>query len=228
MHEVPVKGEPIVFFDVESLPTSPEDPIWQGLTFETEDGVALTPEEREQARRKSGLNAPVGCAWMIGFADRNEDPTILSSDGTREGERDLLERFWEGVKDFDNPWWVGHNIEGYDIPFIQVRALHHDMPHLARKMGSPRLKPWEKRVLDTLKLWPRTGFDRGSWRDGVQGVASLDTICAVLGIEQQTGLMGKDVYQAFLDGNAKGVEEHLDADVRQVREVFRKIAPLFF
>jgi hypothetical protein len=224
--DVPKKGEPILFTDVESLPATEDNELWRQLApkIGLPEGVFSETEEERAARiiklrENSALFAPLGRAWMIGFADRNEEPTILQSDGSPEGEKPLLEEFWEKIKDYDNPWWVGHNITGYDIPFIKVRALHHGLTGLARMFGGPyRQKPWEVRV------WPRTGADKWAFRDhGLYGLGKLDTICHLLGVERQDGVMGPDVYQAYLEGNHRGVAEHLDYDIRQVREVFKKL-----
>ena len=227
----PSKGDSIIFIDVESLPAEPDNPLWLQLapTIGLPEGVlSETPEEKEirveRLRLSTALHGSLGHAWMIGLAEGGGDPLILQSDGTYGAEKDLLEQLWDSVKDKRNPWWVGHNIEGYDFPFLKVRALHHGLGGLARKIGGPHLqKPWEKRIIDTQKVWPRTGADRFAWRKGLPGLAKLDTICHMLGIEQQEGVMGADVYQAFLDGNHEGVASHLDYDIRQVREVFRRL-----
>lgn len=227
---IPQSGEPIIFFDVESLPAPKDDPLWMQLAAtierENDDEEDEVFEVRvEEIRRKSALYAPLGRAWMIGWAMGKKEPTTLASDGTLEGEKQLLEHFYEEMAELDNPWWVGHNIVGYDIPFLQVRALYHGLPRLARMFGSPLTKPWDLRVLDTMKLWPRTGADRSSWRDGIRGLAKLDTICAVLGVPQQEGVMGRSVYDAFLSGDHEGVKSHLVEDIIQVREVFKKLWP---
>lgn len=217
--DLPKKGEPLVFFDVETLPAEENDPIWALLTVE--EGF-----DREELRKRTALNAPLGRAWMIGMAIGADEPTIFEGDGSVEAEKPVLEAFWEAIKDLDDPWWIGHNIEGYDIPFLQVRSLHHEMPHLARKLGRQSTKPWERRTLDTMKLWPRTGGDRSSWREGLRGIGKLGTICAVLGIDRQDGVLGAQVYEAWLAGDREGVRKHLDLDIRQVRSVFKRLFPI--
>ena len=164
---------------------------------------------------------------MIGLANRKAEPSILQSDGSHEGEKKLLQEFHELVGTLGDPWWVGYNVAGYDLPFLQVRALHHGLPLLARKLGRKTLKPWEQRVLDIQQLFPRTGSDKHGFKNQfLPGIAKLDTVCAVLGVERQTGVMGPGVYEAYLSGNAAGVAEHLRYDVEQVREVFKLLWPI--
>ena len=229
-HEMPKQGEPILFFDVESLPVEADDPRWQALaaTIVAEDGESDEDlaARVEKLRLMTSLSGLFGRPWMIGFADRNAEPILCSGDGSPDSEIRVLQSFWEGVKDYHNPWWVGHNILHFDIPFIQVRALHHGMPELARKLDRSRKPPWEKRVLDTMKLWPRTGQDRNFWKDGLRGMGGIDTICQFLGIEVDDGTTGADVYDAFLRGDQASVEKHLHADVLRVRGVFRHLWPI--
>ena len=180
----------------------------------------------ERVRPNTALFPSLGRVWMIGFANKSGDPVVIAGDGGIESERDVLEEFYEHAVQWDSPWWVGHNVSGFDLPFLQVRALKHDLPSLGRLLGRLRAKPWESRVLDTQKLWPATGADRYSHSHGIRGTRRLDTLCALLGIEGQEGIMGPDVYKAYLAGNAKGVKDHLYYDVVQVREVFKKLWPL--
>lgn len=235
----PQKGDQIIFFDVESLPCESDDPLWLKLSGdmrpEKDEGEEAFLARKEQARRHTSLMTCLGRPWMIGWALGKADPVIHSSEGSPSTEKALLEEFWEALQkviarreagDFIDPWWVGHNIEEFDIPFIQTRALHHDLPDLARVFGKFRQKPWERRILDTMKLWPQSSGDRSSFRQyGFKGAGKLDTICNLLGIEQQDGVMGTDVYQAWLDKNLAGVASHLHFDICQVRDVFKRLWP---
>ena len=227
----PKKGDTIIFADVESLPCEKDNPLWLKLKNNIKRRDSESDEDYEarveSVRRDTALTGPLGRAWMIGFAVGKGDPVICQYDGSPEGEKALLEEFLGHIEEYDNPWWVGHNLLGYDVPFLQVRALHHGLPKLARKMSRLRQKPWESRVLDTQKLWPRTGGDRQAYRDwGLRGLGKLDTICSLLGIEQQTGVMGPNVYEAYLSGDQEGVAEHLKHDINQVREVLKRLWPV--
>jgi len=231
MSEIPGQGDKIVFFDVESLPAEPDNPLWIQLSKSLETDSLEDQKEfelrKERARMHTALMAPLGRPWMIGWALGNRDPVICRSDGKPGSEKALLVEFYEGVSEAvgDNtPWWVGHNIQNFDIPFLQVRALHHELSRLARLLSPLKAKTWEKRVLDTMKLWPRTSGDFSSYREHkLKGAGKLDTVCYLLGIEQQEGVMGPDVYQAWLSGDHEGVANHLWYDIEQVREVFKKL-----
>lgn len=221
-NELPGRGDQINFLDCETLPATADNPVWLSIQKWLDEDVP--PEEREEARVKfSALYAELATVWMIGIAEGSNDPVIFSGDGSPEAEKGVLTAFYEHVKDHRNPWWVGHNVARYDIPLLQVRALRHGLPKLARLLSPLNLKPWETRVLDTLALWPQTN---GSRESKIVGCRKLDTICALLGIEQQSGVMGHSIYEAWLKGDRSGAEDHLRSDVIQVREVFKKIWPL--
>jgi uncharacterized protein YprB with RNaseH-like and TPR domain len=224
---IPQKGDPILFFDVETLPCEKDNALWKKVSStverEEDESEEQFADRLESLRRDTSLYGTLGRAWMIGVADRMEEPLILRSDGSVEMEKALLESLWAKVSQYENPWWVGHNVMKFDIPFLQVRALHHGMQPLARHLSRDRVKPWDARVLDTMQIWPRTGKERGAWRDGLRSLAGLDSICHVLGIPLQEGVMGSEVYQCWLDGRHDEVAEHLDQDIRQVREVFRTL-----
>ena len=226
-NELPSQNDPIIFLDVETVPAEAGDPLWEKIA----DQSPLPQDEDfeeyfEKKRRETALFPALGRVWMIGFANKREEPTILAGDGSVESEITVLRDFLQYVESWENPWWVGHNISGFDLPFLQVRSLKHDIPLLGRGLGRLRSKPWERRVLDTHQLWPSTGADRYSRGHGITGTRRLDTVCSVLGIENQQGIMGPHVYDAYLAGDSKGVKEHLHDDVIQVREVFKKIWPL--
>lgn len=226
-NDLPTANDPIIFLDIETLPADKDSVVWDKIM----DQSPVPQDESEtvhfeKIRPNTALFPSLGKVWMIGFANKNQEPVIIGGDGSLESERKVLEEFLDYVAGWDSPWWVGHNVSGFDLPFLQVRALHHNLPQLAQKLGRLRAKPWEKRVLDTQQLWPATSADRTSKSLGLKGTRRLDTLCTLLDIENQIGVMGPDVYQAFLAGNEKGVREHLYYDVVQVREVFKRLWPL--
>jgi hypothetical protein len=229
-NELPQKGDPLFFFDVETVACPKDDPLWVRLR----DRMEKPPEKSdgdwdahlEKLHSRTTLNGALGITWMIGFGVGNGDPVILEGPGTFEGEKKLLQEFEDHLLTYTNPWLVGHNILGFDIPFLQARALRHNLPKLARALGRTSMKPWERRVIDTQKVFPRTSNDRMAWQDGLYGLAKLETICEVLGIELQTGVMGKDVNAAFLSGDTDGAREHLVQDIHQLRQVFLRLWPI--
>lgn len=65
---------------------------------------------------------------------------------------------------------AGHNIKGFDIPFLCKRYIINKLP-IPKMINFMGAKPWEINVIDTMEMWKF-----GSWNS-----VSLETICAVLG-----------------------------------------------
>jgi uncharacterized protein YprB with RNaseH-like and TPR domain len=123
-------------------------------------------------------------------------------------------------------WLVGHNLLGFDIPFIQARALTLNLPPqmmrtLRYVFGGLATKPWHRKVIDTCDLWPRVGSE---WK--TRGQVTQDELCRRLGIERQEGAMGSDMADSYRDGRIADIVEHQRADIVQVREIYRRLEVL--
>jgi len=114
--------------------------------------------------------------------------------------------------------WVAHNGEGFDFPMLQIRALKSRGYNLAHRLHQE--KPWDGRLVDTLKWWPTMG----GWGDRFRGT-KLDDICAHLGIDRTDNpIDGSQVLDAYVRGDWGQVIAHARADVRDLREVYRVLA----
>ena len=216
-----------VFLDVESLPAEKTSPLWERISSQITPKPGEAQEDfdsrLEGLRKNTAMNPALGRVWMIGVALRSEAPTLFSGDGTPEAEAQILRNLGDYLSKIPNHWLVGYNIESFDLPFLKVRCLHHKLPKVAARLGKYTTKPWEAAIIDLMKVWPRTGADKSSWETGLKGLGKLDTVCEVLGITRQTGVMGPEVADAYERGDRAGVEEHLRLDIIQTRELFRAL-----
>lgn len=216
-----------IFLDIETLPAEDDNPIWKNLS----GGITQNPGESTEdfaerfrtIQKNTAMLPSMGRVWMAGVAFRNEEPIIFSGDGSPAAEKIVLQSLTSYLKSYSTPWLVGYNVAGFDIPFLQVRALHHNMPALAKCFGKVSDKPWDQKVIDLMKVFPRTGADKSAYEWGLKGVGKMDTVCQVLGIQRQTGVMGPEVADAYLRRDVAGVEEHLRQDIIQTREIFKKV-----
>jgi len=226
----PRDGDSIVFFDIETVQVPQNDPLWLRLSARIQRLPGESEEDFEERlgniHRKTTLNPALGRVWMIGYAVNKGEPKVLLGDGSLGEEKRIVSEFLGFLKDTPRFWLAGHNILGFDIPFLQVRALHHGLGREAAVLGRVTEKPWERRAIDTMKLWPRTSNDRSAWREGLSGLGKLSTICHVLGIPLQEGVMGETIYDAFKAGDTGGAVKHVREDIEQIREVFRRLWPL--
>jgi len=115
---------------------------------------------------------------------------------------------------------VGHNISFFDIPYITKRMNINGLlvpPFLHQAF----LQPWNKKIIDTASEW-RVGNTTGD--------ATLDTICAVLGIESpKHGVvdgvnMSNYYYSEECDINE--IVTYCEKDIETVFKLFTKLQTL--
>jgi len=116
---------------------------------------------------------------------------------------------------------VGHNIRGFDAPFLAARALRHPerYPSILRAfMPRDRWGPGPH-VIDTMALLPVTSYGgrpTGTARLG-DWVTYLDEAVA----EDQ--IDGSQVLGRYLAGDMSAILGHLVADVREVRTLHQRL-----
>jgi hypothetical protein len=120
----------------------------------------------------------------------------------------------DSISPVDNLVWVGHNICGFDIPFLFLRAMVNDIriPWLPGR----NVKPWTPHVCDTLYEVAGTEF-KG---------ASLKNVAKVLGIQNpyhdEKDVTNNGELVKSEEGRAQ-LAQWCANDVRMTREIYRKL-----
>src|SRR6266850_689419 len=142
----------------------------------------------------------------------------IDADGNEEDEKKSLLRFLEYLKDFDTETdeLVGHNIIGFDLPFIFQRCLVHCIS------AKPLVDLGEYRVrgvFDTMHHW---------WL-GAKRFVSLDDIAWALGIESSktATVEGSKVFDLYQAGRLAEIREYNLNDVRVTRKVYERMVGCF-
>lgn len=138
----------------------------------------------------------------------------IDSDGEEQSEKKALTGFIELVKDFDceSDELVGHNVLGFDLPFIFQRCLINDIP--VRPFVN--LSEFNVRgVYDTMHHW---------WL-GAKRHVSLDDIAWALGIESSktAEVEGSKVFDLYQAGRLADIREYNLNDVRVTRKVYDRM-----
>jgi len=216
---------PVLTLDIETIPSqqpglkeriretikppgniSKADTIAKWMTENTESAA-------EEAFRKTACDGTQGEIVCISYA--------IEACGVRNvwrdlngSETDLLYDFFRDVREMIGdqlPFFVGHNILGFDLRFIfqrcVIRGVKPPFPlrQDARYNGD--------HVFDTMLAW-------AGWGNRVK----LATICEVLGIPVKSdGIDGSRVWDAVLAGNADRVAAYCNEDVEATREVYRRM-----
>ena len=174
-------------------------------------------EEAEAAWLKTSFDGGLGQIVCISWAlDDGDTHCLHVSDLALSGEADLLEYWFEDLTKLHRnsgtrPVLVGHNIIGFDIPFIWKRAMIHGIKPPAWFPRAP--KPWSEQVIDTMTLWDP------SQRSG----ASMDRICRLMGLPGKGGISGADVWPMVQAGKIGEVAEYCRGDVERTRAMYRRM-----
>jgi len=142
----------------------------------------------------------------------------IDADGNEQDEKQSLLAFLDFLKDFDpeSDEIVGHNLIGFDLPFIFQRCLVHCIS------AKPLVDLGEYRVrgvFDTMHHW---------WL-GARKNASLDDIAWALGIESSKTATaeGSKVFELYQAGKLAEIREYNLNDVRVTRKVYERMVGCF-
>lgn len=142
----------------------------------------------------------------------------ITEDGVEQDEKTALLAFLDFMKDFDadTDEIVGHNIVGFDLPFIFQRCLVHCIS------AKPLVDLGEYRVrgvFDTMQAW---------WL-GAKRFVSLDDIAWALSIESSKTATaeGSKVFELYQAGKLAEIREYNLNDVRLTRKVYERMVGCF-
>lgn len=142
----------------------------------------------------------------------------IDVDGNEQDEKESLLTFLDFLRDFDpeSDEIVGHNIIGFDLPFIFQRCLVHCIS------AKPLVDLGEYRVrgvFDTMHHW---------WL-GARKYASLDDIAWALGIESSKTATaeGSKVFDLYQAGKLAEIRDYNLNDVRVTRKVYERMVGCF-
>ena len=212
------------YFDIETIPS--QDPairadILAGIKapgqFKKPESIAAWLEENRDAEAeaewlKTSFDGGAGQIVCIGFADGDGKAySYIPGDLSRAEERSTIEAFFCALTDAGHRTLVGHNIIGFDLPFIWKRCMVLDIKPPAIFPRNP--KPWSELVQDTMLLWD------GQQRAG----GSMERICRLLGIPGKGDFGGADVWPAIRDGRFAEVAEYCRGDIERTRAMFKRM-----
>lgn len=138
--------------------------------------------------------------------------------GVEQDEKSSLLAFLDFMKDFDceTDELVGHNLIGFDLPFIFQRCLVHCIA--------------AKPLVDLSEFRVRGVFDTmHHWWLGAKRFVSLDDIAWALGIESSKTATaeGSKVFELYQAGKLAEIREYNLNDVRVTRKVYERMVGCF-
>ncbi len=211
-----------VVFDIE---TSGRD--FDSLDEQQQDYLtrfAKTPEELEAEKLKVNLypyTAEVVCIGLLNVDSQNGEVLVQAPTGTQPwkspdgniafipgSERELIERFWDRIKNFDQ--MVTFNGRTFDGPFLHIRSA------MLGVKASRNLLPYRYDANQHCDLLDQLTF-YGAFRK-----FSLDFICMAFGIDspKRHGVTGLDVNALFREGRFREIAEYNALDIIATRNLF--------
>ena len=170
-------------------------------------------DNAEDAWRKTSFDGGYGSICVIGYAiDDQPAKTIIVDD-----EAGALVSFWADVTSAmkspgEAPEWIGHNLLGFDLPFLWKRTVVHSLP--LRKFIPKDARHGAGRAFCTMQAW-------AGYKDRI----SLDSLAKILGLpSHKDNFDGSMVYDAWMAGEKQKVADYCRADVNLTRDIYRRIA----
>lgn len=228
----------LVFLDIETLCTEdPEviqflaDKIKAPATYKKPESIAEwerenKPQAVKEAVAKTALDGLYGRICCIGYAIDDGPVECIAGDD----EKSVLFNFFSDLEAKSeymivNPSsvmdaisgtlsmeFVGHNIAGFDLPFIKHRSIVHGIKPTEQIRLAMNSGKWSNRIHDTMLMWAP---DRDKWK-------GLDALCKALRIPGKGDMDGSMVAEVWKD-NPQKVIDYCKSDVERTRALYKRM-----
>jgi len=215
----------ILFIDIETLPTNNqflitdlEKTIKAPATHKKQESIdAWFVENKEKALNelisKTSFDGAYGSIACISFS-LNTDDEISYFSTEIASEKNMLIAFFGFIERNNVTQFCGHNILGFDLPFIKHRSIINNVKPPAVLVDAFNAKQWSGNVLDTMLMWSQ---DK-------QKMISLDKLCRILGIECEIDFDGSMVANEWINGDKQKVIDYCMQDVDITRQAYKRLS----
>lgn len=223
-----------IYLDIETLPTTDADVIAEiaanikpPANYSKPETIAKWLEEnKEQAVKeavhKTGFSGLYGSIACICYALDDGEVFSVSVDAA-PSEASMLANFYEHLiqltsieahhgQVMQQVTFIGHNIIGFDLPFIKHRSIINGVRPPASLIKAFDAKPWGNEVADTMLMWSSDKEKR----------VSMDKLCKAFGIQGKGDFDGSMVAETW-PINPQKVIDYCADDVRRTRDMFKRM-----
>lgn len=213
----------IVYLDIETAPTSiPDEQLELELRARVPSNyrdrakiAAHMDEHRETHVARTALGSMRGSICAIGWAFDHGPVFVVAG----PEERGLLEQLEASLVEESSGLDItlcGHNLAGFDLPWLRRHAARHRMSTLLGLLPGGLRERRDDRIFDTMRIWQ--GTERGN------GHYSLDDIARFLGLSPGT-THGSEIPGMVARSEWDRIRQHCADDVLLTRQVFDRICP---
>lgn len=214
----------ILTFDIETLPCNDPEVIDQlratikpPATHKKPETIAAWMEENAESAlaelvAKTSFDGMYGRVACIAWTD-NGGETVFSTLAS-DSEYDSIKMFFSFIENtcHNQTVFCGHNIAGFDLPFLKHRAIILGIKPPRILMSAMIAKPWDSCIADTMLMWSPDREKR----------ASMDKICKALGIAGKEGFDGSMVAETWPVDPMKVIDYCKD-DVRRTVAMYKRM-----
>ena len=149
--------------------------------------------------------------WSLGSADSTE--------------RELLERFFDGIEKF-RPVLISWNGSGFDLPVFHYRSLKHGVAAPLYWESGDEIRDFKYN--NYLNRYHARHLDLMDVLSGFQARAfsSLESIAVLLGLPGKMGMSGGRVWDAYRDGKIDEIRAYCETDVLNTYLVYLQFEKL--
>ena len=213
-----------IAFDIETVPDTALGSDLLGLENIADEDVAKAMRFARMQQTDGNDFLPLYQHRIVAISVAMREPSgfkVWSLGDENSGEKELVERFYEGVERF-TPVLVSWNGSGFDLPVLHYRALLHGVQ-------APRY--WDTGH-DDREFKFNNYISRFHWRhidlmDVLAGFqnrarAPLDAIASMLGFPGKMGMAGDKVWDCFLNGEIRKIRDYCETDVLNTYLVYAR------
>ncbi len=197
-----------LYFDIETIPANEEH---KSIYIEIlkKKNASKTDEDIYTSTSFEGTFGRICC---IGIIKENSDGKIIQKEVFSGDEKNILTKFWQSAHGVHR--FIGHNIWGFDLPFIYQRSIINDIkPRTDISFARYRNIP----IYDTMLEWTL-------WNMDYSKMQKLDTLAKVLGLPTSKDEMdGSMVWDYYKQGRIEEINKYCMKDVELTRKVYKKM-----
>ena len=211
-----------IYIDIETLPTTDPAVIADLHATDKAPGQYKKPEsiaewmaaEGEKAKAdavaKTSFDGLYGRICCVCFAVDDGPIESVASDNEFQLLTDLFGLLQESAH--DQATYVGHNLVGFDLPFLKHRSIIHGIKPPVSLVKAMAAKQWAEEVADTMLMWSSDRDRR----------VSMDKLCRAFGIPGKGDFDGSMV-AATWPVDPQKVIDYCMADIDRTRSIYKRL-----
>ena len=212
----------ILTFDIEAIPSdNPEviakiaERIKPPANYKKPETIKQWMDENydnelKQAVAKTTLDGAYGKVACISWTHGGDE--IKTAHTIYANEELAIRVFYEYISRNWVKEFCGHNIHGFDLPFLKHRSMVLGIKPPRILLNAMNIKPWNDCIQDTMLMW---SSDKNK-------MIGLDTLCWILGIESNSEMDGSEVAETWF-ANPQKVIGKCENDVRKTKLVYERM-----